>query len=142
MKKHSCSTIIIEMQCIQMSIYQTDKRSESWKNMNVGRTMGLERPLCIGAHGVAVARDRVLFWTLKNGGAKGSDPCLKPKVSFIARSLAILSQIRLKYLFLVYPRYTKTEISTFNYKRTHKRMCQYGGDSELKATWVSLPETK
>ena len=97
MKKHSCSTIIIEIQCIQMSIYQTDKRSESWKNMNVGRTMGLERPLCIDAHGVVVARDRTLFWTLKNGGTKGSDQCLKPKVSFIVRSLAILSQISFQF---------------------------------------------
>ena len=96
MKKHSCSKIIIEIQCIQMSIYQTDKRSESWKNMNVGRTMGLERPLCIGAYGVVVARERVLFWTL-NGGAKGSDQCLKPKVSFIVRSLAILSQISFQF---------------------------------------------
>ena len=59
--------------------------------------MGLESPLCIGAYGVVVARDRVLFWTLKNGGAKGSDQCLKPKVSFIVRSLAILSQISFQF---------------------------------------------
>ena len=52
MKKHPSSTIIREIQCIQMCIYQTGEGSESWKNMSIGRTVGLQRPLCTAAHGV------------------------------------------------------------------------------------------
>lgn len=35
--------------------------------MSIGRTVGLQRPLCTAAHGVVGARDRVLFWTLRKG---------------------------------------------------------------------------